>query len=315
MKKIITLFTLLLSHTFLFAQENNASEKIISINIKGVAIEGTLLSSSPNQKIAIIIAGSGPTDRNGNSGLGVTCNSYKMLAEELAKNNIASFRYDKRGIAKSAIKNFNEKDITFDDYVNDAVSIYNYLKDSSGFKKIFFAGHSEGSLIGMIATERTNASGYVSIAGAGRPIDVVITEQVSKQSPLIGKETDSLFQVLKTKNKLDTVPPYLISLFRPSIQPYMVSWMKYNPSIEISHIKKPILILQGSCDIQVKILDAETLYNGNKKAKLDIVDGMTHVLKNAEANCVDTNLKTYHDVSLPLNTQLLKDIISFIQSN
>jgi len=309
------LFALLLSFTFLSAQEDIASEKVISINIKGVTIEGTLLSNSPNQKIAIIIAGSGPTDRNGNSGLGVTCNSYKLLAEGLAKNNIASFRYDKRAIAKSAVKNFNEKDLTFDDYVNDAIAIYNYLKDSSGFKKIYFAGHSEGSLIGMIATERTNASGYISVAGAGRPIDVIITEQVTKQSPVVGKQTDSLFQVLKTKNKLDSVPPYLISLFRPSIQPYMVSWMKYDPAVEISHIKKPILILQGSCDIQVKVLDAETLYNGNKKAKLDIVEGMTHVLKNAEVNCVDTNLKTYHDISLPLNTQLLKDIISFIQSN
>ena len=309
------LFALLLSFTFLSAQEDIASEKVISINIKGVTIEGTLLSNSPNQKIAIIIAGSGPTDRNGNSGLGVTCNSYKLLAEGLAKNNIASFRYDKRAIAKSAVKNFNEKDLTFDDYVNDAIAIYNYLKDSSGFKKIYFAGHSEGSLIGMIATERTNASGYISVAGAGRPIDVIITEQVTKQSPVVGKQTDSLFQVLKTKNKLDSVPPYLISLFRPSIQPYMVSWMKYDPAVEISHIKKPILIIQGSCDIQVKVLDAETLYNGNKKAKLDIVEGMTHVLKNAEANCVDTNLKTYHDISLPLNTQLLKDIISFIQSN
>ena len=309
------LFALLLSFTFLSAQEDIASEKVISINIKGVTIEGTLLSNSPNQKIAIIIAGSGPTDRNGNSGLGVTCNSYKLLAEGLAKNNIASFRYDKRAIAKSAVKNFNEKDLTFDDYVNDAIAIYNYLKDSSGFKKIYFAGHSEGSLIGMIATERTNASGYISVAGAGRPIDVIITEQVTKQSPVVGKQTDSLFQVLKTKNKLDSVPPYLISLFRPSIQPYMVSWMKYDPAVEISHIKKPILIIQGSCDIQVKVLDAETLYNGNKKAKLDIVEGMTHVLKNAEANCVDTNLKTYHDISLPLNAQLLKDIISFIQSN
>jgi len=315
MKKNIMLFALLLSFTFLSAQEDIASEKVISINIKGVTIEGTLLSNSPNQKIAIIIAGSGPTDRNGNSGLGVTCNSYKLLAEGLAKNNIASFRYDKRAIAKSAVKNFNEKDLTFDDYVNDAIAIYNYLKDSSGFKKIYFAGHSEGSLIGMIATERTNASGYISVAGAGRPIDVIITEQVTKQSPVVGKQTDSLFQVLKTKNKLDSVPPYLISLFRPSIQPYMVSWMKYDPAVEISHIKKPILIIQGSCDIQVKVLDAETLYNGNKKAKLDIVEGMTHVLKNAEANCVDTNLKTYHDISLPLNTQLLKDIISFIQSN
>lgn len=315
MKKIIPFLIAISSYNFLSAQQNIATEKIVSIKSKEALIEGTLLSNSNNQKILIIIAGSGPTDRNGNSTAGVNCNSYKMLADELANNNIASFRYDKRGIAKSAIKNFKEKDVTFDDYADDAVSIYNYLKDSSGFKKIFFAGHSEGSLLGMLATEKTNPQGYISIAGAGRPIDVIITEQVTKQSPVIGKQTDSLFQVLKTKNKLDSVPPLLMSLFRPSIQPYMVSWMKYDPAKEINKIKKPILLIQGTCDIQVKTIDAQTLSGGNKKAKLDIIEGMTHVLKNADTNCVDTNLKTYHDASLPLNLQLVKDIISFIQSN
>ena len=317
MTKYFSVVIALACCNFLFAQLNNTSakEKITTITIKGVAIEGTLLSTDNSKKIVIIIAGSGPTDRNGNSIAGVNCNAYKMLAEEFAKENIASFRFDKRAISKSAIKNLNEKDLSFDDYVNDAVAIYNYLKDSAGFKNIYFAGHSEGSLIGMIASAKTNAKGYISIAGAGRPIDEIITEQVTKQSPLVGKQVDSMLQVLKIKNKLDSVPPYLLSLFRPSIQPYMVSWMKYVPAVEIQKLKCPILILQGTCDIQVKPIDAEALHNANRKSTLDIVESMTHVLKNAEANCVDKNLNTYHDASLPLNTKFVKDIVSFVQLN
>lgn len=317
MTKSIFFIVAIISVNFLFAQQNKtiATEKIVSIANKGVVIEGSLLSVTTAQKLVIIIAGSGPTDRNGNSIVGVNCNAYKLLAEELSNNNIASFRYDKRGIAKSIVKDFNEKNLLFDDYVNDAIAIYNYLKDSLGFKKIYFAGHSEGSLIGMIASERTQANGYISIAGAGRPINVIITEQVTKQSPVIGKQTDSLLTVLKTKNMIDSVPPYLLSLLRPSIQPYMISWMKYDPQLEIKNVPCSILILQGTCDIQVKTLDAQDLYDANKKAKLDIIEGMTHVLKNAEVNCIDKNLNTYHDPSLPLNTQFVKDIVSFIEIN
>ena len=317
MKNIILVALSLISFNLLFAQSNSseAKEKITTITIKGVAIEGTLLSADKNQKLVIIIAGSGPTDRTGNNIAGVNCNAYKMLAEALAKENIASYRFDKRAIGKSAIKNLNEKDLSFDDYVNDAEAIYNYLRDSAGFKNIYFAGHSEGSLIGMIASQKTNAKGFISIAGAGRPIDVVLTEQVTKQSPIIGRQVDSMLQVLKTKNKLDSVPLYLFSLFRPGIQPYMVSWMKYIPAVEILKLKCPILLVQGTCDIQVKTVDAEALHHANPKSTLDIIEGMTHVLKNAEANCEDKNLNTYHDPSLPLNSKFVTDIISFVRSN
>ena len=317
MKNIILVALSLISFNLLFAQSNSseAKEKIPTSTIKGVAIEGTLLSADKNQKLVIIIAGSGPTDRNGNNIAGVNCNAYKMLAEALAKENIASYRFDKRAIGKSAIKNLNEKDLSFDDYVNDAEAIYNYLRDSAGFKNIYFAGHSEGSLIGMIASQKTNAKGFISIAGAGRPIDVVLTEQVTKQSPIIGRQVDSMLQVLKTKNKLDSVPLYLFSLFRPGIQPYMVSWMKYIPAVEILKLKCPILLVQGTCDIQVKTVDAEALHHANPKSTLDIIEGMTHVLKNAEANCEDKNLNTYHDPSLPLNSKFVTDIISFVRSN
>jgi pimeloyl-ACP methyl ester carboxylesterase len=104
-----------------------------------------------------------------------------------------------------------------------------------------------------------------------------------------------------------------MSLFRPSVQPYMISWLKYDPAKEIGKLNCPILILQGKCDIQVKPEDAELLHAGNTKSILDIIDGMTHTLKNAEAGCQDPDMKTYKDSSLPLNKKLVNDIVSFVK--
>ncbi len=314
-KYFFTLVALFISNYILAQPKDTATEKTIAIKLNGVTIEGNLISTNNKQKLVIIVAGSGPTDRDGNNPLGVSSNSYKMLAKDLAKNNIASFRFDKRAVGKSAIKNFNESNLSFEDYINDAVSIFNYLKDTLGFKKIFFAGHSEGSLVTMIASEKTNTKGYISISGAGRAIDKIIVEQYAKQSVVVSKKIDSLFEELKTKNKIDSVPKYLQSIFRPSVQPYLLSWMKYNPPTEINKLKIPILILQGSCDIQVSVADANSLHDGNKKSTLIIVEGMTHTLKNAEANCKDDNRKTYLDASLPLNTQFVKKIINFVEKN
>jgi alpha/beta superfamily hydrolase len=311
MKRIFFAITSIFVFVVSQAQISN-TEKIETIKINGGYIEGTLLSSSPKQKLAIIIAGSGPTDRNGNNPVGVSSNSYKLLAEELSKQNMATFRYDKRGIGKSASAMKSESGLTFDDYINDATAIFDYLKDSLHFTSIYFIGHSEGSLIGMIASQQRTVSGYISVSGAGRPIDVVIDEQMKNQPPLVTNQVTAIFKKLKQGQTADSIPPYLMALFRPSVQPYIISWLKHNPTDEIKKVTAPILIIQGTCDKQVKVEDAQNLYNANKKSTLDIIPNMTHVLKDTEANCADDNFKTYTDGSLPLNKQFVKDIVTFI---
>jgi pimeloyl-ACP methyl ester carboxylesterase len=292
-------------------------EKEISItSAAGSKLYGTLLSKNNQQKVAIIIAGSGPTDRDGNSATGLdSANSYKLLAEALDSQNIASFRYDKRGVAKSISGNFNENDLTFDDYIKDVEKIYNYLHDTLGFKSIYFIGHSEGSLVGMIAAEKVPVTGYISVAGAGRPIDKIIEEQLNT-NPLPDsskEEINHIFDELKKGNEVSNVPSSLDFLFRKSIQPYFISWLKYDPAKEIKNLNCPVLILQGACDTQVKVGDAEKLHDADKKSTLDIIPLMTHTLKNAETGCRDDNNKTYMDPALPINRQLLNDIVVFIK--
>ncbi|MEP6950711.1 MAG: alpha/beta fold hydrolase [Ginsengibacter sp.] len=292
----------------------NEKEIAITVN-QGTRLYGTLLSKNNGQKLAIIIAGSGPTDRNGNNPMGVSASSYKMIADELDTQNIATFRYDKRGIGKSVVDNMNESDLVFDDYIKDAEKIFEYMHDSLGYKNIYFIGHSEGSLIGIIASQRVRLKGFISVSGAGRPIDEILTEQLyaSPKFSQMKSEIASIFSELKSGKKPDSIPAGLESVFRPSIQPYMISWLKYSPVVEIKKLRCQVLILQGTCDVQIKIEDAENLHNANKKSTLDTIPLMTHTLKNAEAGCKDENSKTYHDPSLPLNKELVNDMVNFIK--
>ncbi len=291
------------------------NEKEISITSSaGSKISGTLLSKNNRQKIIIIIAGSGPTDRNGNNIIG-DVQSYKLLAHALDSQDIATFRFDKRGVGASIPSDFKEGDLVFDDYVKDAEKIFKYLHDTLSFSNIYFAGHSEGSLIGMIASQKEKVKGFISIAGAGRPIDEIIEEQAKSQGApdSIKNKMMAIFSQLKKGKEVNDIPPSLAMLFRKSVQPYMISWLKYSPASEIRKLSCPILILQGSCDKQVKIIDAENLHDANKKSTIDIIPLMTHTLKNTDAGCKDENNKTYTDGSLPVSRQLVNDIVNFIK--
>lgn len=306
--------------------ENEVSEKPASVypNEKEISIYsaantklyGTLLSKNNQQKIAIIIAGSGPTDRDGNNPLGDDANSYKLLAHSLDSQNIATFRYDKRGVGKSIPSDFDPAEIRFGDYVKDAEKIFDYLHDTLGFKNIFFIGHSEGSLIGMLAAQKKNVVGYISLAGLGRPADIVLREQAITQKwpDSVRNKMAVILDSLKNSKEANDVPEMLAPLFRKSIQPYMISWLKYSPEKEIKKLQCPILIIQGGCDIQVQVEDAKNLHNGNKKSQLDIIPNMSHTLKNAGKDCVDQT-KTYTDGSLPIDSVLVKDIVNFIKKN
>ncbi len=291
-------------------------EKEITITgASGNKIYGTLLSKNNTQSLAIIIAGSGPTDRDGNSGLSITkTNQYKMLAHALDTQNIASFRFDKRGVGKSNLGSNGESNLVFEDYVKDAEKIFNFLHDTMGFRFVYFIGHSEGSLIGMLASQKKKVSGFISVAGAGRPIDIILEEQLEKQ-PLpdsVKTQLPYIFNELKNGKTTNAYPKTLEMIFRKSVQPYLISWMKYDPAREIQKLKCPVLILQGSCDIQVTITDADILHKGNKNSGLAIIPGMTHTLKNAGKDCTD-NIKSYTDSTMPVDRQLVNEIAVFMK--
>ena len=280
-------------------------------------IEGTLLvpAAAKPMPAVVIIAGSGPTDRNGNSPLipGGN-NSLKMLAEGLAANGIASVRYDKRGIGASAAAMVGEADLRFDMYADDAAGWVKRLRADPRFSTITIIGHSEGSLLGMLAAQRAGADGYVSIAGAGRAADKILREQLGKQLPpdLLAFSNKGL-DALLAGHTVDSVPPTLMALFRPSVQPYLMSWLRVDPQVEIAHLTIPVLIAQGTLDAQVPAGDASLLAKAQPKAKLLMIDGMNHVLKRAAADPASQQ-KSYSDPTLPVAPELIDGIVTFVKS-
>lgn len=310
MKTFITLLTLFFLQHHLFAQ----TETPITLETKTGVIHGTLLTPNTEGKtpIVLIISGSGPTDKNGNLPIGDN-NSLKMLAEGLQKQGIASLRYDKRGIAESIEARINEAKLRFDHYINDTKAWIELLKKDSRFSEIIVLGHSQGSLIGIIASQETGVNRFISVAGTGKPAAEIMKEQLKAQPPAIADQALPILEKITKGETVNNIPASFYSLFRPNIQAYLVSWFKYNPTEEIQKLDIPVLILQGTTDLQVPIEDAELLAKSGKNVQKKIIPGMNHILKDAPIDRTK-NFETYTKPELPLTKGLIEVISTFIKS-
>ena len=277
------------------------------------SIHGTLLESADsNSVLSIIISGSGPTDRDGNS-TSLKSDYLKMLAEGLFENGVSSYRYDKRGVGNSIGNIQSVNDIKFIDYINDVVSIINHFKDTKEYKRIVVIGHSEGALIGMIAS-RLIADSFISIAGAGEDYLTLIQRQLSIQPPYVKSISDPIIEKLKNKELVDSVPPLLNSLFNKTVQQYLIDASSYDPKEEISKLDISVLIVQGSNDIQIEVKDAQLLHNAATKSRLEIIQGMNHVFRQAPENRL-LNMQTYGNPELPIDNSLVNLIVDFLNED
>jgi hypothetical protein len=288
----------------------------VSIEVDGCRLVGTLKvpKSDKPVELVLIIAGSGPTDRDGNTPmLAGKNNSLKMISELLESNGIASLRFDKRGIGAS--DKVNESELTFDNYVNDAVEWIKFLRNDNRFSKIIIIGHSEGSLIGMIAANKTTIDKYISLCGAGEPIYNTILTQLknNKTSQEIMNNCVEIIDSLKAGYMVKNIDPSLNMLFRPSVQPYIISWFKYDPCKEISKLTIPILVVGGTTDLQVDVNDAKLLSKAEPNAKLYIIENMNHILKDVPTTDRMENFKSYSNPDLPLSPLLSKALVEFIK--
>ena len=304
MKWFILLFFISLEA---FSQEKNYDSLQVSIDPE---VQGTLLSpKGENQPpLAILIAGSGPTDRDGNQ-VQFKNNSLKYLAEGLAQKGIATFRYDKRVIAQINKATVQEEKMTFEDEVNDALLVVNHFKDK--YKKIILIGHSEGALVGLLVAQKVVVSKFVSISGVGNSSATLIEEQIGKNAPQLKEESQKIISQLRKGELVENISPYLAPVFRKSVQPYLISWFKYEPAKEIAKLQIPILIVQGTNDLQVEDKEVQLLKEAQPKAQLLLIEGMNHVLKKVKT--LEENQQSYLNPDLPIPEELVEGIASFIK--
>lgn len=285
----------------------NYSESNISINenIYGSIVEP---KSRSNSSLVIFIGGSGPIDRDGNQSF-MKCDMFKKLAYSLSKKGISSFRYDKRVVTQIR-KGKLDKKIIFDDFVSDAIAIIDFFE--SKYNSIVIAGHSQGSLVGLLSIKE-GVSGFISLSGAGRTIDMVIEDQISKTAPMLLEDTKKIFKILRSGKITEDFPLPLYSLFNIEIQPFMISWMQYDPKKIIAKIPIPSLIINGDNDLQVDEKEAKLLYNSAQNSEILIVKNMNHVLVEIEGDELK-NVKSYNNPELKISEIVIEKMVEFIET-
>jgi hypothetical protein len=264
--------------------------------------------------VALVIAGSGPTDRNGNSALGARNESLRMLAEGLAARGVATVRYDKRGLGGSVAAGRPEQELRLDTFADDAAAWLRMLRADARFSTVSVVGHSEGALLGARAAASAGADAFVSLAGPGNPLGTTLRTQLRAVfPPALLSTADSILTDLEAGRTRDTVPQGLFALFRPSVQPYVISLLQTNPAAEVAQLTVPVLVVQGTTDVQVAVTDAEALHRAQPASRLLVIEGMNHVLKAVPPDRAQ-QAASYFNPTLPVVPRLIEEVAAFIHA-
>lgn len=245
-------------------------------------LAGTLLRPDGDAEgtAVLLISGSGPTDRDGNTPLlPARIDNVKRLAEALADRGIASLRYDKRGLGGSTCPGLREEGLRFEQLVEDAAVLAGRLAQEPGIRRVVLAGHSEGALIAALAAPQAPAQAVVSISGAGSRASALMRKQIEGQlPPPLAASAAAALAALEQQQPVTDVPDDLLLLFRSSVQPYLISWFRHDPPAVLAQLALPVLVLHGSADAQVAVEHARWLQQARPDARLAIVEGMDHLL-------------------------------------
>lgn len=287
--------------------------RTVDINGGLAPLYGTLETpaSSKSSIAALILSGSGATDRDGNGPSGRGPNELKQLAQALDAAGIASLRVDKRGIGESAPAAPSETALTLGTYVNDATNWTRWLSSQPSVSCVVLIGHSEGALIAFLVAQHTHVCGIISLEGPGRPLKSVLEDQFKHvlKGDLLA-EANADLQSLSNGQSVERVDPRLDMLFRPSVQNYLRSEINVNPSDELSKSSVPALIVLGTDDSQVAKSDYDALTKARKSVRGMIIQGMNHPLKEVGGNPIDRSELS----ALPIPAALTTAIIKFISS-
>ena len=292
-------------------QEKEYNSAIVRVNH---LIEGTLMtpysSDDDDVPLIIFIMDAGAINREGNDRMSKN-DAFKLLAIELAKNGIASYRYDKR-LFKIDAYGIKENEISLNHFIEDTESIVSYFKKNGSYSKLILAGHGQGSLIGIMAAQQ-NIDSFISIAGNAQSIDQIIVQQLEKQAPGLDKSAAAAFKDLKEKGRALNYDPALESIFGYQVQYFMKSWIKYTPSEEIKNLNIPILIVQGNKDLQVEVSEAEKLKEVVPNATYLIIEDMNHILRKIKGSRLE-NHKSYNEYWLKIMPEIIDAITNFVKN-
>ena len=293
----------------IFAMAVNASAEETKIRVGAIDAVLTVPSDVERPPVALLIAGSGTTDHDGN-GPQVKPATLKKLSEQLVARGIATLRYDKRGAGGWKPEFGRPEDFRFKDYVDDAAALVNYFRSSGKFPRLVLVGHSEGGLVAILTARRVPVDRLVLLATAARRQGDLLKAQLErKQIP-----PDVLQPIVKA---IDTImsgqivdPPPLGLAIAPSMQPGIASAFTEDPIDPLKLVERPTLIVGGGRDRQVARLDFVALAAAAPVAKTLWIPEMNHVLVDVANE--DDDLAAYNQPERALDTALIEAVSAFI---
>lgn len=299
----------------LMTGEAAAADEAVTIAGPTGPLAGTYLAPASGGPVMVIIPGSGPTDRNGNSPLGVAGGAYQRLAEALAVEGVGSIRIDKRGMFGSAAAAADPNAVRLTDYAEDVRAWAAEARRRAGAPCAWLLGHSEGGLVAILAArDSPDVCGLVLLAAPGRPLQQVLREQLAANpaNAVILPQVDRIIASLEAGESPDLTGahPGVAMLFNPALNTFFVSLFSHDPAVELARYPGPVLVVQGETDIQVTVADAERLA-GARGLEPVIIPGMNHVLRDAPADRA-ANAATYRLTDAPLSAGLAEAIAGFV---
>ena len=302
---------------------SNSIEESVELDTKTGTIYGTLLTPDiPKPPLALLISGSGSSDRDGNVITGtrmpvLELNVLKLLAIGLSNEGIATVRFDKRGVGESIYEGFDESDLRIETHLRDVLGWLRKVKADDRFSKLLIIGFQEGALLAKLAAIEFQVSGVVSLAGAGVPVDQIFLEQIENHPAMfpelvqVKDELETTLKALKNGEELPELPPSLQTSFRESIRNYLRSWFKYDPAQIAAKLEVPLLVVQGTTDLQVARSNGQKLARANPNARLVEIDQMNQALKTAGED-IAQQLMVLTDKDAPLHTKLVPVVAEFV---
>ncbi len=293
-----------------FATEASAAES--KINVGAIDAVLTVPDGVERPPVALLIAGSGSTDHDGN-GPQLKPATLKKLSEQLLARNIATLRYDKRGAGGWKPEFGRPEDFRFKDYVEDAVALVNYLHDSGKFSKLVVVGHSEGGLVAiLLAARKAPIDRIVLLATAARTQGELFKAQLEKKlAPETYEPIAKAIDAMMAGEIVDPFPPGVS--MPPALQPSIASAFTEDPIDPLKKIVMPVLIVQGGRDSQLARIDFLALSTAAPQAKTLWAPEMNHVLVDVGDDADD--LASYNEPERPLDAAMIEAVADFIEED
>jgi len=282
-----------------------------------VTLRGTLTLPGRDRPglVALLVAGSGATDRNGNAAPAMRSNLYAQLAWGLALRGIASLRYDKRGVGES--EGGDQRAMTtMDDFAEDVGSAAASLERDPRFRGVVVVGHSEGGWLAIRAAGRgAPVRGAALLATPGRPFVELLRAQLAAQlDSATMTQFDAAMSLYLRGDIVTGVPPALEPFFRPVNRRFVESLAAFDALAELRRLELPVLVVQGDRDVQVAVADAERLGAAARSGQVVIVSGANHVFKHAASGDRLGQLALYADPTVPVTDELVSALAEWISA-